>query len=622
MSTASSGLAPAQAPESSAVRPRNRRLISTADGGLSTPSASPSRGVSPIPSAHIGSVTGRNNAELRIAGGGAGVSKGFAGGLLDGSWSWSSVQEFASSLLIGTDTTYDSGTERPGSRDGSRARKAPRKHGGSAIRNDSWGPAPPTETRPRLEDVGAGTLAKREAKLKAMKKASVLESHEGVNGGLDITGKFKKRTSDEDLRSTAEAQEVPEHLVYIHHVQKTDTYAGIVLKYRCREEAFRKANGLWSRDNIQVRKWLAIPVDACEIKGRPCDASTFESGEVDLLAPTPDPTADEVSRAPHDDFFSRPTNGKSAEAALEKEEEEKPWTHVRWVVLDSFPKPVEIARVARREMGYFPPRRKKSQHTVSTLSTPRGSLDVPSITRSSEAAVDSPGSPSSRRHSLLSNNRPHFAAYGSSTPTTTRSRRGSVGDERKPQWMRRPGGVGSLNRSVRAPGPEKDYFNSWTRKHIPGLNIESLPSMSIMGSETARFGFDPARDGAPAGIVESPFEEGRDVTSTTQQGSGLDKAAATIETWLRGAFAKRPGTPILGPRGRQPAEEGDLIELTDTNSDDGRGYTTAGGSFGETGLLSSSGYSGALEMSYGEGAASRGRSLGGGGGAMKNKKSD
>lgn len=438
----------------------------------------------------------------------------------------------------------------------------------------AWGPEPPEGPRPRIEDVAAGSVAERQAAFRAAKTASVLESHDGVNGGLDVAGKFKRRNSDEDSRTNTVNPEVEDQLVYIHHTSPTDTYAGIILRYRCQEDAFRKANGLWSRDNIQVRKWLALPVDACEMKGRPCDGPSYYAKEVDLLATTPsaatpgtssDATRSNSAQPLHDDFFA----SRNEHAVEEpKEEEEKPWTHVRWVKLDNCKDPIEIARVSRKAMGYFPPRRKKSLRTASTLSTPRGSLDVPSITLSSDI-VESPGSISSRRHSLLANRPQIGTTYASSAPTPSRSRVGSGNDDLRPAWMRRPGGVGTLSRNVRAPGPEKDYFNTWTKKHLPGLNIESLPSMAVMGSETARFGF--THDEAAA-IVESPFEDGRDATSATKQGTGLDKAAMTIETWLRGAWAKRPNTPILGPsRTRQHADgEPDLIELEDTNSEDGR----------------------------------------------------
>ncbi len=87
-------------------------------------------------------------------------------------------------------------------------------------------------------------------------------------------------------------------------------------------------------------------------EGRPCDASSFESGQVDLLAPTPDATHT-LDHDDQSDFFSHPANGKSREQA--KEEEEKPWTHVRWVLIDSFSKPIEIARLSRRGARIFPP---------------------------------------------------------------------------------------------------------------------------------------------------------------------------------------------------------------------------------------------------------------------------
>ncbi|KAH6631799.1 Arv1-like family-domain-containing protein [Chaetomium tenue] len=601
--------------DAASIRPRNRRLLTTQDGtgspsAFSSPSRTPSRGASPIPSAHIGSVTGRNNAGIDVVHSTArGKSPGAGRGLLDGSWtsSWASVQELASSLLTGGGPGVGGELHRPGSRDGSRARKPTRQSSYRVEnRNETWGPQPPNEGRPSAGDIAAGSRAEREATLKAMRTASVLESHEGVNGGLDVARRFKKRSSDEDLRNTSQNQETEAYLAYIHHVQATDTYAGIVLKYRCREDAFRKANGLWSRDNIQVRKWLAMPVDACEVRGRPCDPPANPSSRVDLLARTPDGT-DPFGRDDQQkrDFFSNPPNGQSSDQN-QAGDNDRPWTRVRWVSIDSHPHPIEVARVPRKALGYFPPRRKKS---VSAVSTPRASMDLPNTT-ASESAADSPGSSSSRRPSLLTSRRP---SNSTTTSPANRGRINSTGsgtsastDDPRPAWMRRPGGVGSMGRNVRAPGPERDYFNTWTNKHLPGLNIDSLPSMSVMGSEMARFGFLRAADNPSVAIAESPFEDGRDATSPTtqhpqhQQGTGLDKAAATVETWLRGAFERArqgvPLTPVLGPRGRtgggggggvglpEVGGGGDLIELADTGSDDGR-YDGAPRDVG--GLLSS-----------------------------------
>ncbi|EGO59069.1 hypothetical protein NEUTE1DRAFT_60095 [Neurospora tetrasperma FGSC 2508] len=550
----SSALLPASAEvDDNSLRPRNRRVASnrnnaTSSSLCSSPSRTSDRGASPIPAARIGDVTGRNDSRLEVAAGSARTSSPRGGrGLLDGSWAstWASVQEFTTSLLTGGES-YHTGSERLAT-----------QTAGKQKSSSSWGPEPPNESRPRLEDVGSGSLTEREGRLRALRTASVLESHEGVNGGLDVSRRFKKRNSDEDLREASQSQEAAEHLVYIHHVQPTDTYAGIVLRYKCREDAFRKANGLWSRDNIQIRKWLAIPVDACEIKGRPCEGPSFSGAQVDCLARTPEGT-DPFGRdnSNNREFFGPSTNDQGRDDKLPTNDDERPWTHVRWVSLDSFPNPVEVARVERKVLGYFPPRRRKSINTTSTMTSPRTSMDVPGTTLSGETGPMSPGSISSRRTSLMG------------------SRPSLVGDDARPAWMRRPGGVGSL-RNVRAPGPEKDYFNTWTNKHLPGLNIDSLPSMAVLGAETARLGFHGAEEHPT--IVESPFEDGGDASRLNGQGStGLDKAAAAVENWLRGAFVKRPlGTPSLGVPKRSPlgAEEGDLIELTDTNSDDDRGGT-------------------------------------------------
>lgn len=584
------------------ARPRNRRGNTGADNPASSASRptsqlfnvsrsqSPNRVASPVPAPRLGPPS-RSSSRPGSYFGESSTSTGKA--WLDNSWTlgWSSVQDLASSLLGGE------------SRRGSSPRQTRQRTPTGTLRNSvlsAWGPEPPADSRPGINDVAAGTLADRDAAFKARKTASVLESHEGVNGGLDVTGKFKRRNSDEASRDNTARPEVEDQLVYIHHVQPSDTYAGIILRYRCQEDSFRKANGLWSRDNIQVRKWLALPVDACEVKGRPSDPPSFYSKEVDHLATTPigtpgtsSPPRISATSNPHDDFFAS-RNGKAAEEAVI--EDEKPWTHVRWVKLDHCKEPVQIGRVSRKAMGYFPPRRKKSMITASSRSTPRGSFDVPSITLSSDN-LDSPGG-SSHRQSMLASRPNITTTYASSVPTPSRSRVGSGDDDMRPAWMKRPGGVGSLSRTVRAPGPEKDYFNTWAKKHIPSLNIDSLPSMAIMGSETARFGFN--EEGAA--IVESSFGDGREVASTNQHGTGLDKAAASIETWLRGAWAKRPNTPILGPY-RPRGVDGDLIELEDTNSDDGR----MGGLLdqGDSGLPNLN--LGSSSRSDGEGGLLRGR---------------
>ncbi|KAL3955255.1 hypothetical protein ACCO45_010818 [Purpureocillium lilacinum] len=503
----------------SSVRPRTRRFISTA--GSDTP-----RAASPRAPADEG---------------GSGLLSAYSGTLgqfLGDSWaqSWNSVQGLASSLTGASSAFKAPATRFPRQE---RPRSSSRKSGPGRSPS-AWGPAPPPR-HPGPDDIAAGSLAEREAALRAAKTASVLESHDNVNGGLDTAGKHKRRNSD-DVASTNRSQ--PEDcLVYIHRVGTNDTYAGIILRFKCREDIFRRANGLWSRDSIQTRKWLAIPVDACEVRGRPCDPPSWHKpSEIDLLAPTPAGADDNSAEAEGDFFSSKPTQGGVSDREPRAQYDDGPWTHVRWVQIESIQEPVQIGRMPRQALGYFPPRRKKSIGTF---------------------------------------------------------RVGSDARDNRPAWMRGPGGVGSMGRNTRTPGPDKDYFNSWARRHLPALNIEGLPSMSVMGSETARFGFSSE----PSAIVESSFEQGRDIGSTSRQGSGLDRAAAAVETWLRGALAKRPNTPLVGGRTGWPAglsadqEGSDLIELADTGSDDGRiavrdnaaaamGFTsTSGRSDGGSGLV-------------------------------------
>lgn len=543
---------------SGSIRPRNRRSqgCDDAESERTTTSAAVAPSVSDMFEA-----SQRTDPSNRIGAQGsqhAAGRNGTIGQFLEESISnsWVSVQGFATSFLStgeprGRTSRYSSPApnNRIVSNDNSR------KISGSIQSSSSsaWGPQPPSKSL-GLDDVAAGSLAQRDAALRAAKTASVLESHEGVNGGLDVTGKHKRRNSNEIQNLVAEDED---HLVYVHHVQAVDSFVGIVLRYKCREDIFRKANGLWSRDSVQTRKWLVIPVDACEIRGRPCDAPSWNNAHsVDLLARTPSGGEEYNKRAAAaaaaDDFFSSKPTESSQPVVID---DSKPWTHVRWVKIDSIREPVEIGRISRQALGYFPPRRKQS---ISSVSTPRQSLDlISSISGLSETPA--------RRESALGT-RPQL----SGTPVSARSRGNSDAADPRPAWMRRPGGVGSMSRSLRAPGPGQDNFNTWAAKHFPSLNADDLPSMSIMGSETLRFGFS-TESGA---IVESPYEQGTDTTLPNRQGTGLDRAAAAVETWLRGALAKRPATPLLGARRNGGSlgahSDSDLIELADTGSDDGR----------------------------------------------------
>ncbi|KAL6858505.1 carbohydrate-binding module family 50 protein [Trichoderma novae-zelandiae] len=472
------------------------------------------------------------------------------GQVLGDSWaqSWSSVQGFASSLLSVAENPGDMPRPRSDAQPGNASstslwNRIPSNLGSIASKSFSRGSSPASQGPRAANRVAAGSSDQRESALKTAQRASVLEN----SRGLDNSSNHKRRNSDEIPPENSQPQE---YLVYVHKIQPTDTYAGIILRYKCQEDAFRKANGLWSRDSIQVRKWVVIPVDACEVRGRPCDPppSSQDHTAAESHETTPQTTLDTLFKLPGE---------RAAQEDESAEKEATPWSHVRWVRIDSLPEPVEIGRIARQKMGYFPPRRKKTGRGVSFSSTPRQSLDASISSDQLEQSM-------SRRQSAAGDRPPLLGRRDS-----LRSHGSSEAPDMRPAWMRRAGGVGPLSRNIRAPGPDKDYLTSWAKKHFPGLDMDKLPSMSVMGSEMARFGFDREL----AGIVEGDFQEGGDTESPSNQNNGLDKAAAAVETWLRTAWSKRPIGPLIGglPRQRSTTGQdfGDLIELTPTPGAEG-----------------------------------------------------
>jgi hypothetical protein len=570
---------------SSTIRPRNRRLLSTEQELLGSKSESASRAGSPIPRPRLSAVDRSRSVggppELSNGtGGGKGrgrcaqretesPTQAFGRGLFEGGWStsWSALQGLASSVL--GDLNGDDMPARKGK--GRSASAGPRKT------PSIWGPE---GGLPRQrDDVGKGSLASREAAVRARKMADVLEAGEDV-GGVDSTGRYKRRTSID--KTPGHEDDDGDVLVYVHHVQPNDTLAGVVLKYNCPIAPFKKANRLWSNDGIQFKKVVLLPVDACGVRGRPCDPPTKDNAGVDLLAPTPNTEDSPDVPIANGDPWGNPHPNESSRDAP-KEEEEQPWTHVRWVLLDSSPNsaPTEIARLPRRTLGYFPPRRRKSTISRSVTSTPRTSIEGAGRSLSSYDAGSANSTPS-RRLSSNAGRRPSIlgntpGSYFPSNPSTaTNSRRGSVGaDAARLGWMRGPGGVGSLTgKNVRI-GPGQDVLNTWAHKHLPGLAIDDLPSTSITGTEAPGYGF-----GDELGrIEESPFgSRSGSMSASGSDGLGLENAAAAIEGWVRRLAVKGPGTP----RGNQGSgntagslatADGDLIELLDgQGSDDGRGF--------------------------------------------------
>lgn len=550
--------------------------------GTSTPSGS--RAVSPIPSKHpsrstlragnsgkpVGGLLAKDNERQR------GASPVGFGGIWEGGWtsSWSALQGLASSVL-GVEVEGEGGSRTNNGILGKKPAKRMSKKS-----PDTWGPA---GLPPKVSAIGEGTLAERDAAVRARKMRGILEGRdEDLNVQRDPNGNFKRRTSLEETRTDEQQDDGGDALVYVHHVRPQDTLQGVILRYNCQPAVFRKANRFWPNDSIQTRKVVIVPVDASTIKGRPCEPPSPDSPNqgVDLLAPTPG--IEEPPQLINGGTWPQASSSKTGTSAERLEsEDEHPWVHVRWVLIGSSPtsKPIEIARMPRKTLGYFPPRRRKSQATTSTASTPRASSEFPRSSLANDI-TSSPSSTTSRRTSNLGP-RPSQPIPGSYFPppltSSTRPRRESVSEAAdRLGWMRGPGGVGTMGKNVRKPGPAQDGLNSWAKKHIPGLAIDSLPSTAILGGESAHFGFNEEL----GSIAEGSFARGNGTitpTAGSNSGLGLENAAAAIEGWVRRLAVKGPGTPKLG--GSRGVEAADLIELLDgAGSDDGRGFELNPGS--------------------------------------------
>jgi LysM repeat protein len=502
------------------------------------------------------------------------LTSGFGKGLWEGGWqgSWTALQGLASSMLggdVGESVSDGEGRGLRGTRNGADTRR--RREGSTTTKTSTaWGPS---GLRNRGQSIGAGPTEAKDAAFKARKAARILENY-GINGDLDVNGNYKRRTSLEDPDTPHRKEE--DVLVYVHHVQPQDTLAGVVLKYNCQPAAFRKANRLWPNDSIQIRKVVLLPVDSCAIKGRPCDLPS-NSHPVDALSPAHSASiytnSDPWEQTSHDQPWTQPEAPYTDQPR--PDENGQAWTHVRWVVMDTstFAKPVEIARLPRKTLGYFPPRRRKSYGTASTssVSTPRESFDFHLVPQN-----DPRGSASNERGRPGGSfdSKPNNESHLPSTTSSLTPRGDSTGEASpRPRWMKGPGGVGTLSKNVRKPGPAQDGLNSWASKHVPSLAIGYMPSSSATGSERAAFGIN---DDLMSVAEVFPNGSGT-ITPAGQaheygQGLGFEQAAAAIEGWVRKLAIKAPGTPktVLGTKA--DSEVGDLIELLDSaGSDDGRG---------------------------------------------------
>ena len=484
---------PQNAGTSATLRPRNRRLISVDDAfdalnndsssrltppQSATSSSIPSRAVSPIPSQHPSRSTSsirRPPQRLQQASGILGSSNfgssQQAPSLAAGLWesSWSSLQGLASNLL-GSDT----GPSKIKARSSASPRRRRSREGlqglfSSIAGREQWGPSGNPITH-----LAQGSKEDRLAQVQVKKREALLAANGSTSS--DFIGRYKRRTSEEEERGSdlLEGHD-PDALVYLHHVQPSDTLAGITIRYNCPTPVVRKANRLWPNDSIQIRRVVYLPVDACGVKGRKIADPTasfgiFGDGSNEAQSSTilPEPkkiTQNNPSQPGHPRitaFSSVPTSPSLSTTNPDATS----WTHDSWVLIDPSPTPIEIVRLSRRALGFFPPRRRESV-TCSDLESPYHSLDLsrPSITLSPQRRSSPNRYISPRR---VDGSHSSSGSYLASA-------------------LSGPGGVGTFDSDVHIPGPAPDKLNQLFAPHLPNVaprtSFESVHSNSSTGIE-------------------------------------------------------------------------------------------------------------------------------------------
>ena len=518
---------------SGALRPRIRRTpggsapLSNDVGGIRSPShpalgsLSPSyRHPSPVPAPHpslgdtpASTYSSRSRSDSR--------PKALAQPSSTGIWSpsWSTLRDTASTIWNGD---YLRPPESlPAQR---RKQREPWYGDRSRRKSQQWGPPSKADRH-----IGGGTAEDRIAQVQAKKREVLLSANAKLDQGNNVG---KRRNSNECSTTSAppDLYKDRDSLVYLHQVQPNDTMAGVMIKYACPQAVFRKANRLWPNDRIQIRKNVYLPVDACGVRGRKLSQKADNATELDLLgfeeSDSHQTPTNHTAPWNHQNTITLPTGTPlssgptspsiSVSLAETSRSSPEPWTHDSWVQIDGFDSPVEIARLSRRTLGYFPPSRRKS-NSFSDVDSRSTSLD---LGRNSDRPVASP---------LIQRTRGRGQSRSSS---------GSYFVER----LQGVGGVGTLGRDVHSPGPAQDGLNKMFAAHLP--------------------------DVAPKGSLE-------DLQWQNGQSTGLENIGGAVEGWVR-KLAKRAGKGVHANANRSGSRNrgvGDLIEMDDTSdfgSDDGR----------------------------------------------------
>ena len=501
---------------------------------------------------------------------------------------WSSFQSLGSSLWATESSNQPIRRASSVSKQKATSRMTQDKSYGLKQAQGEWGPKSQTTPKPT-------SIEEQKALLQAKRREALLLQSAEATVGKDSLGRYKRKDSNASVRgSPIENPNEGDVLVYRHKVQPQDTMAGVVIKYSCQPEAFRKVNRFWPNDNIQRRDFVVLPVDACSVRGKRTDgpyvADLFEDGQGRVEQPlsTTDGVAD-TSRVLS--LRSEETEPFPLADSTSPDAEDSPYKHDSWVLLPTNPKPVEILRISRRALGYFPPARRKSQtsstpFTDSTASTPKTSFDMlrhpPSHAaqqaqlnehlRSSLTPNQSPSRQSSRPRYLNDS----FRTRSSSTVST------SAGTSNAAFLcaLSGPGGVGTLRglRSERArPGPADDPLNKKFAQYAADLLPPDHPDYRPSSTANANSGLlqPPHPRTASTSLRTTPRASMDSIRSTRSNSSSVP---AAIAGWM-GKVASSPMRKKAdgnrfdrGERGDLSlkldvlgeAVAGDLIELADT----------------------------------------------------------
>ncbi|KAJ5791445.1 uncharacterized protein N7518_008456 [Penicillium psychrosexuale] len=484
-----------------------------------TPSPLSSRGASPLPMRHPSRATESINRSTRSgptsfawSGPSKASSSGGAANFLDSSWS--SLQSLASSVL-GSDAEQVT----PNNATKPHARRKPSRSDvyiKSASRS-TWGPSAPTAPQ-----FGTGTKEERQALVQAKKREALLLADSDPIASRTLP--HKRRDSGDISYQAFEPEHDEDALAYIHKVQPTDTITGVTIKYGCQAAVFRKANGFWPNDNIQSRNTVLLPVDACSLKGRPVPPKP-----VDLLNDEDPRDSSITPTAASADDTSATASGADGNHV---------WKHESWVHMDGFPGPVEIGRVPRRALGFFPRTRRKSI-SYSDAEPPdfyRETITPPSPT-------GSPPLPSS--FGILPRSRPNG---DQPQPKTTHPIRPQHRRQRSSIQLSGTG-VGTLDPTSTGPGPALDGFTRFFAQHIPNLAPPQVPD----------------------NFRTSSFDSTSTVASNAS--TSLENIGGAFEGWVRKVATRAKAginelqqgatTQQGSSRGRNMWRMDDLIELDD-----------------------------------------------------------